>query len=793
MAQQFIRTLILVVVIYSSTTASAQQADDSIFNPRTVFTMSEVLDAMDIISLGVVTQASVNLQFDRENKEYLRPLTTYFEENIIAMERSATIYPQRMIDYILRRLQQGRTLNDIGPELVNEFLRLDLEALQEQQRQLSDVTASSTSGGLDDGLSELSLEALSAIRVTSVSRKSEERFQTAAAIQVITSDDIRHSGVRTLPDALRLATGLQVSRVDAHTWGISARGFNGPFANKLLVMIDGRSVYNPLYSGVFWDLYDVVLDDILRIEIIRGPGATLWGSNAVNGVINIITKNARDTQGLHFNAGGGTEYQGFSAIRYGFKSGNNTHFRVYGKFLNQDATEQQGGLGKSDDAWRVGRGGFRMDWTANSGDQIMVQGDLVRSAQNQTFRQVQLTAPYASFTPLDITATSGSLLLNWEHPFNAQSDLTVQTYFDRHKRTGWVLDTDRTTFDFDSQWRIAGSRTELIVGGGYRISSDELIAGPGVATLESKKTLHLFNFFAQNDLTVVPDRFRIIVGGKVEHNTFTQFEIQPNARLLLTPHRDHTLWGAGSRAVRIPSRAATTAQLDQFVIPPGTPPANSPLPTRVTLFGNPDFLAEAVWAIEGGYRYRFGTNFSAEAAGFYNIYTELRSVEQEAPSLATTPTPHGVQPIRFGNLFEGNAYGVEGDLFYQPIPWWGLRGSYTYFKLNLDKLPLSNDTTTKNSEGNTPQHQVALRSTWTPVPGFSLNAMGRYVDSLPALGVPDYWGLDVRLSFRPVRNLEFSVAGLDLIEDHAEFQPTFIETQRTVVQRSVYGMLTVRF
>src|SRR5947209_9123363 len=366
-------------------------------------------------------------------------------------------------------------------------------------------------------LTELPIETLLQMEVTTVSRKSEKLSQSPAAVSVITQDDIRRSGVTSIPEALRLVPGLEVARLDASQWAISARGFNDVFANKLLVLQDGRSIYTPLFSGVFWDVQGTMLEDIERIEVIRGPGATLWGANAVNGVINIITRSARDTQGLLITGGGGTEEHDFGGVRYGGKFSEHAFFRIYGTYFNRDDSALPNG-DDAHDGWQLGRGGFRLDWDVSEHNLLTLQFDLYRGTLHQVFGTFDPANPI-NFTRVvrdEIDLAGENLLGRWSHSFSSDSDLRLQLYYDRTERNTVIFKEDRDTFDIDFQHRFPlGRRHDVIWGGGYRVTGDQVGNSPTISLTPDSRTTHLFSAFVQDEIALVPDRFRLTLGSKL--------------------------------------------------------------------------------------------------------------------------------------------------------------------------------------------------------------------------------------------------------------------------------------
>ncbi len=642
---------------------------------------------------------------------------------------------------------------------------------------------------------DLSLEELSNIRVTSVSKKKEKLSEAAAAITVITQDDIRRSGATSIPEALRLAPGLDVAQVDAHDWAISSRGFNDLFANKLLVLMDGRSVYTPLFSGVFWDQQDTLLEDLDRIEVIRGPGASLWGANAVDGVINIITKSAKETQGTLLEGGAGSEDLGFGGFRYGGKLSDDVYYRVYGKYYNRSDYVLPSGM-DANDASQAGQGGFRMDWDVSANTQLTFQGDAYDGLINDTYTVPQLTvAPtYQSALPDQGTIRGGNLLGRLTHTFSEDSDLKLQVYYDRYARDVAIFQDDQQTFDLDFQHRFPlGQRQDILWGLGYRLMADNVGNSPAVALYPTDRRLQLFSAFLQDEILLVEDRLHLTLGSKFEHNDFTGFEIQPSARLAWTPAERHTFWTSVSRAVRTPSRAEEGLVLNQGILPPGT--MGSPVPIVESVYGDGNFLSEEELAYEIGYRFQPIDQVSFDLSLYYNDYQHLRSIEPGIPVLdLTSGPPHLVAPFTGANNLKGNTYGAELGVNWQVERWWQLRGSYTFLEMNLQRGPGSLDYTSLLDTGKSPRHQFMLRSSMDLPAHLELDQELRYVDSLPTLGVPSYVEMDVRLAWHARPNLEVSIVGQNLLHSqHLEFTPTFINTQTIEIQRGVYGQITWHF
>ena len=638
----------------------------------------------------------------------------------------------------------------------------------------------------------LSVEELMNYPVTSVSRHEEKLAEAPAAVYVITPEEIRRSGATSIPEALRLAPGLDVARVDAHDWAISARGFNDIFANKLLVLMDGRSLYTPLFSGVFWDVQDTMLEDIERIEVVRGPGATLWGANAVNGVINIITKSAKETavpgEKFLITGGGGTEEQGFGGVRYSDQVGEHTYFRVYTKYFNRDDSVLPDGY-DANDRWRMGRAGFRVDWGDNAGPMksdlnlLTLQGDIYDGRLNQTFNVPAPTPPFAASISDKEQVKGGNVLSRWSHVFSDTSNLELQFYYDRTYRDSAIFGEDRDTFDLDLQHRfLAGDRNDIVWGAGYRASADRVGNSYTVALDPDHRTTQLFSAFIQDQIALQPERWSLTLGTKLEHNDFTGFEVQPSARLLWTPTPRQSVWASVSRAVRTPSRAEDDIQLRALTRSPGV----------ISLIEGRDSLdSEKLIAYELGYRLQPHAQLSLDLAVFYNTYTDLRSLE---PQPFTPGLPPVYVPLVPSTQYHGETYGFEFTPSWQATDWWRLQAGYSYLQMELHRDSSSLDMLTELDEGRSPRHQFSLRSSFDLPHDVQFDAWVRYVDRLPTLDIPAYVSLDLRLAWRPRKNLELAIVGQNLLDDrHPEFRSSLITTVPTEIERSVYGKVTWRF
>jgi iron complex outermembrane recepter protein len=640
----------------------------------------------------------------------------------------------------------------------------------------------------------LSMEDLMNMQVTSVSKRTQKVADAAAAVFVITQEDIRRSGATSIPEALRLVPGLEVARIDENKWAIASRGFNGRFDNKLLVLIDGRSVYTPLFSGVYWNVQDVLLEDIDRIEVIRGPGATLWGANAVNGVINIISKKAKETQGAVVTAGAGNEERGSGGVRYGNKIGE-TSYRAYGKYFNWGPSLYPTGL-TAHDGWDALRGGFRADWTPAGANSLTLQGDIYHSKYGETLTVPSLNSPYSSTFPNNGNYSGGNILGRWNHSSEGSS-MSLQMYYDNTTIADNSLFVDhQNIFDMDFQHGFhVGDSQQFVWGLGYRSIRDRNDSSFSVSLQPNQLTLNHFSAFVQDEISLVNNRLRLTFGSKFEHNDFTGFEVQPNARLLWTLTPNQSVWTAVSRAVRTPALTEEGLRLNSAVVPPATLTNPTPFPAVVTVFGSHQFQSEDLLAYELGYRVQVTSSLSADIATFYNKYSNLRTAEPGAPFIEGSPVPTDIViPFVAFNKMSGGTYGAELFADWKIVPKWRLVGSYSYLQMNIRKNADSLDPTNDLPNGSSPRHQWYLRSSIDLPKHFEHDTTLRFVDHLPSLNIANYYSLDSHLGWRPVSLVEISIGGQNLLDNqHLEFIPDFINTAPTVVKRTVYGSLTFKF
>lgn len=644
-------------------------------------------------------------------------------------------------------------------------------------------TAAHAQGPSAAELRSLSLEELGNLVVTSVSKGEERLSRAAAAVSIITNDDIRRSGATTIAEVLRLAPGLHVARQTSNIWAVSSRGFSSQNSEKLLVQTDTRSIYTPLFAGVLWDVQDVLIEDVERIEVIRGPGAALWGSNAVNGVINITTKSARDTQGLYVSTAAGSEERFAVNARYGGRVGNRAYYRVFGKFSDHGGSFTTSTMQQDD--WQLGHGGARVDWLATDADTVTMQGHVYGGDIGRLFPAISLgpTGP-APAGLLRTDVGGGNVLARWTRRSSPGSDLQVRVYYDRTRRNDPNFIDELDTFDADFQHRSAfPRRQELTWGANYRSMSNRN-EGKVIFALEPASSAEqVYSGFVQHQIELA-DSVRLTTGTKLEHNDFSGGEIQPSGRVAWRPRAAHTVWGAVSRAVRIPTR------LERDVAINVTPPMGS---IWVRLLGNPEFDSERLVAVEAGYRWQYSTSLLVDLAGYHNRYRGLASLEQGAPFPGSGRI---VVPIVNENLTNGHAQGFEAAISIVPVPWWRLSTTSTTTRLDLT----ANGTDLNRGvllEGATPRHQLGIRSQLDLGANVDVDALFRHstaIRRLPALledpGLPAYAELDVRAAWRPAAAVEAAIVGQNLLHGHhLEFGPA---GSRGALQRGVYASITWR-
>ena len=642
-------------------------------------------------------------------------------------------------------------------------------------------------------LTQISLEDLMQMQVTSVSKKEKAAWKSGAAVYVITQDDIRHSGAANIPDVLRMVPGVDVARIDANTWAISIRGFNYRYATKLLVLVDGRTVYTPGFSGVYWDQQNIPLETIERIEVIRGPGGTVWGANAVNGVINIITKNAKDTQGGLISAGSGSEETARGLAQYGGKAGGKGFYRVYGNYFRVESGNLANGA-EAGDGWHGLQSGFRSDWNLSPRDSMTIQGDYNGTSEGQTITTL-VNSHLPGFTTFnDLVRVGGENLLGrWEHTFANGSETQVQVYYDRFRREDQGLDILNTgDADFQYHFRV-GSRHDIVAGLGYRLTDHSYTNGYQISFGNGYRRDNLYSAFIQDEVSLAKS-LSLTVGSKVEHNAYTGYEYEPSAQLVWTPVDHHAVWASVARAVQQPSWFDNAAQLSLATFPL----ANGGFGLS-QLLGNPDIRAEHLLDFEIGYRTELTRRVSVDLTGFLSHYGNFETIEPGAAYFTMSPAPaHLVLPNEFANLGTARTYGSEAAFNWNITKHWRISPGFSYLQMRATPDASSHDTTVATTPGDSPKFEWQIRSSWDLRRTLQWDTSAYYVAALPGSStasglVPSYTRLDTRLGWRIGEATEFSVGGQNLLTPrHAEFA-NGLQVNPTFAERSFIVGMTWRF
>ena len=638
-------------------------------------------------------------------------------------------------------------------------------------------------------LTQMNLEDLMNVTVTSVSKKEQTLSRTAAAVFVINQEDIHRSGATNIPDLLRMAPGVNVQQINASAWAISIRGFNGRYSNKVLVLIDGRAVYTPSFSGVFWDHLAMPLEDIERIEVIRGPGATVWGANAVNGVISIITKSSKDTKGGLATAGSGSRLHALGQLRYGGSAGKSGSYRVFAKYADVGNSAAADGS-PADDHWRRSHVGFRSDWDLTSRDSVMVQGDLFANQGSETVRSGFTATPFDTLTNMTVDAAGGDLLARWNHTLLGGSQTTVQAYYNTYRRTEYGVPELLRTLDFDFQHHLpAGNRNDLVWGLAYRLNASSVSPGYSISFTPPSRADNLFSAFLQDEIRL-SDALSVTVGWKLEHNAYTGLENEPSARVAWNPPGSpRTVWASVSRAIRQPSRSDAGIQVPLATLPfgPGTVQV-------LRLFGNPDIKAETVRDYELGYRSEVTKKLSVDVATFLSFYSHLQTSEPLPMAIIPGSPVQILLPRTFGNNARATNYGGEVSLNWNAHARWRLSPGYSYLHatLHLDDPSGQGALTTKIAT-DFPQNTFQLRSLVNLSRTMEFDQSLYYTARLPGGTIPGHARLDLRLSKRFGESTEISIVGQNLLRPRTVEYGDSNALVGTQAVRSVYGKITWRF
>ena len=663
--------------------------------------------------------------------------------------------------------------------------RLDLLLLAALLHQPASVLAASADAkGHDLPLLDYSLEQLLdiSVEVTSAGKKPQSLKDTAAAIHVITQEDIRLSGMTSLPELMRMVPGMQVACIDGSTWAISSRGFNAKNSDNLLVMLDGRVLQTPTFTGVNWDSQDVVLEDVERVEVIRGSGGTLWGANAVTGVINIITKTAAQTQGSLISVGGGN-YERQGMVRYGGKIGEDGHFRLYARGADQNAFSLASGA-QGNDRHNLSSTGFRADLPVDGENSLTVQGDAYIGHGGHSGSAISLAPPSSTPVGYTIDLSGNNQLLRWDHGQNTDGAWSLQFYRDYYQRRYMNLGEQRHTYDLDfhhhSWW---GERHDIVWGLGYRQTGDRFDNTVAVSYAPARRTDHVASAFFQDEIALIRNEFYLTVGSKFEHNNYTGKEIQPNLRLRWKIDEQQTAWAAVSHAVHTPSRTDSDSTVIATIVP-GAPPS------ELRLLGNPAIRSERIRAYEAGYRIQPTGQLQMDISAFYNEHRDMMTIE---PQTAFIESGIRIMPRTFGNKASATTHGLEWSGSWQPAEKWRVKASYSWLEMNINRAPDSLDTSIETEVGRSPRNQLQFHVFHAPDARNDLSASLYYVDSLTSLNVPSYTRMDVRWGWRPQRGLELSLTARNLLDpQHPEFSNPS-GPRNTELPRSIVGSATWRF
>ena len=634
----------------------------------------------------------------------------------------------------------------------------------------------------------LSWEELTELDVSSLARQPQSVKNSPAAAFVITSEDIRRSGVTSLPEVLRMVPGMNVAKINAWNWAVSARGFNDLYANKLQVMIDGRSIYDPLVSGVYWGQQNPALQDIERIEVLRGPSGNLWGANAVNGTINIITRSAKDTQGGLLYGGGGTEERGFAGVRYGGKLSESTFLRGTLSTIHRDASIDLYGNQDTHDNGDAQTGNFRLDSQLSEHDQLMVEGNVSRYRLQGYFIGVSsLTPPAWRQDDFGRDGVTGSLQSSWKHQTETGHHTDLSMSF---TQTNWQLamnEMSRSHYVLDFQHSLPTyADHHLMWGFNYQTINDNFDNSLTLGFLPDNFTQHNAGLFLQDQIDLSPD-WILTLGNRVEHFTYTGWETEPNARLLWTPNKQHNLWAAVSRAVVLPNRAQHSIRLFK------------PIPGTNTFFeaeANRTMKTENLLAYELGWRWQLANNLDIDTALFYNTYDRMQGTKFTG-AVISDPAP-GTLEATVGNYRQVKSYGLETALNYRVSPDWRLQASYSVNQFQVNYEPniawFRDELTEPHSN---PQHTLSLRSLFNLTPDIELDAWGRYVDKITVdrvTNIPAYFTLDLRLGWHPHKDLELSFSGQNLLDNqHPEFSDILYIPVASQIQRGYLAQVSWRF
>jgi iron complex outermembrane receptor protein len=638
---------------------------------------------------------------------------------------------------------------------------------------------------------ELSLEELTAVRIFTLGRKQATLFDTPNAASVVTGDDLRRSGSLNLADALRVVPGMQVNRIDSFNYGISTRGFNDARGNKLLVLMDGRSLYSTTSTGAYWNYHELMIEDLDRIEVLRGPGASLWGANAMNGVVNIVSKPAEATLGSLLSVSHGDQLNAAVSLRQGFRLSDATAVRVYAKY--QDHGSYGTTIDTGSAGWSNRLVGARLDWQRPGGGGLTLIGELRSLRISGDTEFPTLVAPYLTFLPETQRTRGGNISAHWVQPAFSSGELSLLATYEQIDSARIIAGEDRTTYGLDLQLTVLrGSRHEIITGLTYREDRDLLTESAWTRYREPRGRTIFTGAYLQDEISILPDRLSVTVGSKFERNSFSGWETQPSLRAILRTTKTQRSWIGISRAARTPSREEREVDLFGHTYAPSP---EVPLPMAIHAIGSSDLNSEHVTAWEIGHRYEPNPRLSFDLALFYNRYDDVRGTTIGDTTFRFAPVPHLEQSIVATNNLHGTTHGGDLTVRWQPVPTLMIEGSLTAVRTSLkEHVPASPpDQAIAGLTGSTPKQEYKLRLQWDPLPRWSIDLALRHFDRLPGPELPSYTGVDARFAWRPRDNWEIDVIGRELLDPmHGELSKNFIGPQVRETARSFFLRATYR-
>jgi iron complex outermembrane receptor protein len=636
-----------------------------------------------------------------------------------------------------------------------------------------------------------SIEDLMKTKISSVSKREEQVLDTPAAVCVVSREEIRSAGARNILDALRLVPGMDVNQIDASTFDVGIRGFDERFSSKMLVMIDGRSMYSPIFGGIYWDSVNLVMDDIDRIEVIRGPGGSLWGTNAVNGTVNIITRSSQATQGLLLTEKSASDAPVSLTARYGGQVGRIGTYRIFSKYTDafgsQDATGQWAG-----DAWHLLHGGFRSDLKLREQDALMLEGNIYLGTFGEPLTRPLLVDSFVEAVGGKNSVSGGSVLGRWTHIYVTGQETQLQVYFTKENRDATERPDNLNTVDIDVQHHFhIGSRQDVVGGAGYRFSGFYAPATHSLTITPASQHYPLFSGFIQDELALVPKRFSLFAGVKSEHNRFTVFDLQPSLRLNWRPNENSAVWASVSKAVKIPNILNTS------MYRPESASLGEDGVDLATLVGNPKYKDEHLLAYESGYRLQL-KRISMDTTGFVNNYNDVETNESLAPVIHPGYTEY---PTQWANNLFGKSFGAEVAAIWNVVPGWKIAASYSWLKMEMRANSRSNDTDTAiGFNTGTPTNHFGVRSSYALLKNLDFNALAQYTgpmpsglggDSAPAL--PSYYRVDSNLEWHVGEGIRIDIGGQNLVDPRRMEYVGGNGAIQTLSPRNIFARITYVF